>query len=1524
MIKNLLCGLFFLVLMALPGCGEVDIDGLDPAESTRGERHQGNHGCSDGVAEWERFNRRGDWTVEWNETTGTPHKISGHYLRVARIHSPEMAERVSGSFLHRFRCLLQIEPDELVLTGVEHQQPGRGDGTWLIYYHQEHDGVPVQGSVVRFTVQGQHLTMMGSDFVSGIAVDTAPVVSEQQMTQTIGDALGQQNVAPETVELVVITPMRDEVSAPDLVWKVTLPLMRIDTANAFADPTSDMPIDRDVPVKWRAFGSATTGEILWMQNLAIPEDLSGTSTGMVYPEMPSDLQVSVPIEGITVELRQTQIDYTAETDDLGFYSFSGLNADPADLSAYLQGPEVVVYNDETLDAATHTALGLAPGIHDWDWALDDPSPNQVETNAYYHVNLVRQWFNQGDPYDIVPDGPDAMSTHVEATVRDDEYCNAFALIGIGKLHFGRGNASCEDLALCADIIYHEYGHLAIQQVYDDAGIDFDAYPHEDAMHEALADYFGTTLTGNPALAGGCKTARNIDTPNLRFPENYGSAYHQNGRILAGALWDVRAVLGAEYTDSLAIRALRQTPVSFHEFLGALLEEDDNPVYSADPTANNTLTDGSPNIDTICAQFTDVHGIYHSFCAGSTADPVAILSNPSAIDPVVYDDLTTLVQVTGTAQGSSSGDLSSYVLEYAAETDLDTWHTAGITLVDGGLNPVDDDVLGDWDFSGLGDGYYILRLTVTDDAALTSSSTAALILDRQQLPGWPKKTNLFFPTAPIVVDLDPATPGLEVMLKERWGWIYAYHQDGTNVSGWPKPGPGWPFSPPTVADLDGDGFYEVVLFDAEVGEVDVLNHDGTARAGWPQTCPGTFARDMVAVAADLDHDGLLEIQIGTEEGEVYAWHTDGTPVVGWPVDLGSPIYDPLAVGNVDSNVEAEVVVGTADGRIHVVDSNGLTLSGWPQDIGETYTAPVLGDLDSDGELEIVATSASQLYVWDHDGVLLSGWPQAGNGTLALGDLDEDGQLDVVSYDSYRLSAWSASGALLAGFPLDYCVYGCSSDNRSPALGDLDGDGDQELVALQNTYMLGRDAVEFAALGSRRIQKLIAVQADGTLVDDMPRYLHDRFSASPPTIADVDQDGDAELVMGGEGMFVWDLDGAYSGDNDWPEFRHDSARTGAYPLEVDCAGVWHGDAYYDNCGDCATPATDCRTVFVSETGAAGALGSKVAPVRSIQEGVDLAASLAYLEVHVASGSYTPSNGGLDAVGDAGVTIADPIIIRGGWDSGFDLQSGVTTVLDGESAVDHVIWVDDTDDVELEYLEVTGGFSDGPIYGEYGGGIGVYRTYGVTFSNLWVHDNYSVRNGAGMYFYDSGATSITDVVITSNTADSLGGGINLQYVANVSIDADITDNSGYYGAGIYMLGARQTTVTGLIQNNIATGAPGAGSGIMIWAGEDVTVTDATITDNSGYSVIHLSANPGDNIDNLVLHNNTIGGDGGGYALMESNSEINGQTFTDNTFLSSTLLGAYWEDDGTILWPNFVDLNTAGHIYHDATTASGNIDSP
>jgi hypothetical protein len=876
---------------------------------------------------------------------------------------------------------------------------------------------------------------------------------------------------------------------------------------------------------------------------------------MIRPAKPTDSPVQVPLSELTVTLTQGATVLPGVTDQLGHFSITA-TAGPGTVSGKLAGPNIVVHNRESGVDATHGAAVTVPGTHDWGWSADDPSPQDVETNAFYHATKIRNWFLRGSPFDV-DIGP------IVVNVR-------FGLLGSASgdswIRLGHDPASSVDDALCADILYHEYTHRVVRHVY--TGTTSPADPdirHEyGAMEEAFADYFGAAVTGDPAHgAVGCLGGvRNISTPDARYSSLWTDKW-VSSMILSGAMWDVRVALANnDLADGLAFRAIKQAPYTMHEFLRALLEEDDG--------ANSDLSDGTPNIDAICGSFSDRHGIYDRYCAGHTGVPVAEITSPRPRDMTRISG--GLVAITGSAVASRGTVLQSFKLEHAGANGA--WSTTGVTLTGGGTTPVNDDVLGMLDVTGLAEGLHQLRLTVEVSSGQKATALTVMVVDRNLASGWPRTTTEAFYGSPIAADLDPSYPGLEVIATGglRSGVVpqaavLAWHADGTPVPGWP-PHPAVPAythsfdvysftknfatrSGPAVADLDGDGSSEVVV--AGISSVNVFNADGKPRMGWPKSF--SYVNPIAATPAlvDLDLDGALEVVIGSGN-RVYAWRHDGNLLLpNWLGGVGSAVLTSAAVDDIQGDDHPEMIVGTAGGQVYVLRWNGTVLTGWPQATTDSVSAaPALGDLNGDRDLEIVVASQDRkVYAWHSDGTTVSGWPVTVSQPLrsptsvAISDVDGGGDAEVVAISQdHRTNVWKANGTPLAGWPV--ATTERFGQPIAPAISDIDGDGDTELVLGEGSSWLGG----LPGWGlNLLIGNVYGFDHSGTPLVGWPKVVPG--SASAATMADLVWDGDAEVVAGSAGMvtygsvFVWKAPGGMpTSPRGWPSSRHDVLRTGSY--------------------------------------------------------------------------------------------------------------------------------------------------------------------------------------------------------------------------------------------------------------------------------------------------------------------------------------------------------------------------------------------
>lgn len=218
-------------------------------------------------------------------------------------------------------------------------------------------------------------------------------------------------------------------------------------------------------------------------------------------------------------------------------------------------------------------------------------------------------------------------------------------------------------------------------------------------------------------------------------------------------------------------------------------------------------------------------------------------------------------------------------------------------------------------------------------------------------------------------------------------------------------------------------------------------------GWPKTFSSTGYAMCGNLLADINGDGMKEVLVGTGSGlSVYDYQGN----LLWQQPASGRVMQRPSVGDLDGDGDMEIVftaTTSSAGYIYATDHLGNNLSGWPKTIGDNPFSPVLWDLDGDGDLEITvgqrAWSSGRVDVWHHTGTAYAGWPKTLDymcvATPSVGDVDQDGIYEIVAVSYYSLYIWASDGtqelALLN-------AWGGQS-YAQPTLFDLDGDGDLEI-------------------------------------------------------------------------------------------------------------------------------------------------------------------------------------------------------------------------------------------------------------------------------------------------------------------------------------------------------------------------------------------------------------------------------------------------------------------------------------------------
>ncbi|KAH8053942.1 hypothetical protein JL722_9103 [Aureococcus anophagefferens] len=368
--------------------------------------------------------------------------------------------------------------------------------------------------------------------------------------------------------------------------------------------------------------------------------------------------------------------------------------------------------------------------------------------------------------------------------------------------------------------------------------------------------------------------------------------------------------------------------------------------------------------------------------------------------------------------------------------------------------------------------------------------------------------------------------------------------------------------PALADVDGDGDLDLVAGEYE-GTLDYYENVGSAaspsyekKTGSANPFDGVDVGSASAPAfVDFDGDGDLDLVVGENDGVLYYYENVGSatsPSYEAANGAASP-FDGIDVGDssapalvdVDGDGDLDLVVGENDGTLYYYENVGTAASPSYEavtgaanpfdgiDLGEwSWLAPALGDVDGDGDLDLVV-GLYNLYYYENVGSAASPSYAAVTGSAspfdginvglrsapALVDLDGDGDLDLVvgetdgTLDYYENvgSAASPSYEKKTGTanPFDGIDVG---DYSKPALVDLDGDGDLDLVVGETDGAL----YYYENVGSAASPSYTAVTGSASPFDGIDVGTVDswgyRRGSSKPALGDLDGDGDLDLVVG----------------------------------------------------------------------------------------------------------------------------------------------------------------------------------------------------------------------------------------------------------------------------------------------------------------------------------------------------------------------------------------------------------------------------
>lgn len=415
---------------------------------------------------------------------------------------------------------------------------------------------------------------------------------------------------------------------------------------------------------------------------------------------------------------------------------------------------------------------------------------------------------------------------------------------------------------------------------------------------------------------------------------------------------------------------------------------------------------------------------------------------------------------------------------------------------------------------------------------------------------------------IVTDLDD-DGDVEVAIGQGGGHLTVYDHQGNVV---------WSLRPVdrelrglSAFDLEGDNTLELIATAAVGSRTNtwVFEHTGALRPGWPQLnndsgyAWGVFNDN--AATGDMDEDGAAEIVVPSDVHYINAYEGNGVQIPA------HPMYGDKGWGKVGVHVS------------HEVDLRGYAHCGEEHRPNFAHTPATMGDVNGDGEMEVVALGNvyncgtnpyTSLYEmpfifnadrsrWRDDGY---DWvaipvPDGDAGPLSedyhviesamsnpvLADLDDDGEQEILyaSYDG-RVHAYWLDKQEHHNWP--YSVHATGPGIRfasEPVVADLDGDGPAEVIF-----------ASWPEKGTGYSGKLHVLDYQGNVLHevDLPApYGGADWNGvlAAPTLGNVDGDADLEVVLNAAhaGVVVYDLPGTAGARVLWGTGRGNYQRSGS---------------------------------------------------------------------------------------------------------------------------------------------------------------------------------------------------------------------------------------------------------------------------------------------------------------------------------------------------------------------------------------------
>jgi hypothetical protein len=501
--------------------------------------------------------------------SGNPIQISG-FDSISYDNIRDAANR----FLENNRIVFADANDDLKIT-----QAVLAGGVWYVRFSQYIDGVPVLNSDLSLRISPDAKVFYLN---SSIKRNAAMLLANSKHT-----ALKSEELQSSAIK---------DLSSDFRAEEEGIYIIPINVGDKLSLRFAQKYIISSSKTKQKSFSyvDMENGGTLWRQSLINDVKIDASFNGSIIPKNPATAPVVQNFSEFYVQCGEKT--YQTDTD-------GKISADNLENLAYsfdFQGPWVKI---ETNGINACSGNGVFTSAAKQSIALNDVNSNIYGRTMFYHANIAHQYIKSIDPSFTGMDKQ--IVIEINKNPIHAQSINAYSDTQNGHIYFDGINSQYR-YAESPSVLYHEYGHSVVAMLYKQNGA-VNGMTNE-AVNEAFADVNAAFMTDNPILgenahpiSTGSTYIRTIKN-NMIYPDSLDEVRndpHENGRILGGAYWDLKELIGLEKARKLAhfvkysLIDDAELGLAFSKWFYETLVRDDN---------DNNLANGVPDADAIIKAF----------------------------------------------------------------------------------------------------------------------------------------------------------------------------------------------------------------------------------------------------------------------------------------------------------------------------------------------------------------------------------------------------------------------------------------------------------------------------------------------------------------------------------------------------------------------------------------------------------------------------------------------------------------------------------------------------------------------------------------------------------------------------------------------------------------------------------------------------------------------------------------------------------------------------------------------------------